>query len=131
MGLKYDRLHLPILGRLARALRNSATIAKLRSLSSPDQVRAVLLKEDAAVREGHAPEPQAHVAFKPKLDRTLRLRAIRRLQTQKQAEISTAERRAAALDESTPKPVRAARAKAARAVAKLAKAAGKASTGKK
>jgi len=131
MGLKYDRLHLPILGRLARALRNSATIAKLRSLSSPDQVRAVLLKEDAAVRLGHAPEPQEHVAFKPKLDRTLRLRAIRRLQTQKQAEISTAERRAAALDESTPKPVRAARAKAAKAVAKAAKAAGKASAAKK
>ena len=26
LGLKYDRLHLPILGRLARALRNPATI---------------------------------------------------------------------------------------------------------
>src|ERR1043165_1391507 len=100
LGLKYDRLHLPILGPLARALRNPATIAKLRSLSSPDQVRALLLKEDAAVRLGHAPELQEHAAFKPKLDRTLRLRAIRRLQTQKQAEISMAERRAAALDES-------------------------------
>ena len=28
LGLKYDRLHLPILGRLARALRNPATIAQ-------------------------------------------------------------------------------------------------------
>jgi excisionase family DNA binding protein len=102
LGLKYDRLHLPILGRLARALRNPATIAKLRSLSSPDQVRALLLKEDAAVRLGHAPELQEHASFKPKLDRTLRLRAIRRLQTQKQAEITIAERRAAALDE-TPR----------------------------
>src|SRR6185295_7207654 len=45
LGLKYDRLHLPILGRLARALRNPATIAKLRSLSSPDQVRALPLEE--------------------------------------------------------------------------------------
>ena len=53
LGLKYDRLHLPILGRLARALRNPATIAKLRSLSSPDQIRALLLKEDAKVRAGH------------------------------------------------------------------------------
>jgi excisionase family DNA binding protein len=44
LGLKYDRLHLPILGRLARALRNPATIAKLRALSSPDQLRALLLK---------------------------------------------------------------------------------------
>jgi excisionase family DNA binding protein len=82
LGLKYDRLHLPILGRLARALRNPATIAKLRSLSSPDQVRALLLKEDAAVRAGVVPEFQA-AAFRPKLDRTLRLRAIRRLQAAK------------------------------------------------
>ncbi|HEU4734383.1 MAG TPA: PTS sugar transporter subunit IIA [Kofleriaceae bacterium] len=95
MGLKYDRLHLPILGRLARALRNPATIAKLRSLSSPDQVRALLLKEDAAVRLGHAPEVSDAVPFKPKLDRTLRLRAIRRLQSAKQAEITSAERRGA------------------------------------
>lgn len=84
LGLKYDRLHLPILGRLARALRNPATIAKLRSLSSPDQVRALLLKEDAQVRAGVVPEIQA--AFKPKLDRTLRLRAIRRLQSAKKPE---------------------------------------------
>ncbi|MGE5182051.1 MAG: PTS sugar transporter subunit IIA [Acidobacteriota bacterium] len=82
LGLKYDRLHLPILGRLARALRNPATIAKLRALSSPDQVRALLLKEDAAVRAGVVPEIQA-AAFKPKLDRQLRLRAIRRLQSVK------------------------------------------------
>src|ERR1051325_3345777 len=82
LGLKYDRLHLPILGRLARALRNPATIAKLRALSSPDQVRALLLKEDAQVRAGVVPEIQA-AAFKPKLDRTLRLRAIRRLQSTK------------------------------------------------
>lgn len=83
LGLKYDRLHLPILGRLARALRNPATIAKLRALSSPDQVRALLLKEDAAVRAGLVPDTQVE-AFKPKLDRQLRLRAIRRLQTAKQ-----------------------------------------------
>ena len=82
LGLKYDRLHLPILGRLARALRNSDTIAKLRSLSSPDQLRAVLLKEDSVARSGLGPPIQErHIAFTPKLDRTLRLRAIRRLQT--------------------------------------------------
>jgi excisionase family DNA binding protein len=126
LGLKYDRLHLPILGRLARALRNSATIAKLRSLSSPDQVRALLLKEDAAVRLGHAPELLEHIAFKPKLDRTLRLRAIRRLQSQKQAEITTAEKRAAALDESLPKSARAAKAAAAKAAKVEARAAAKA-----
>jgi hypothetical protein len=51
-------------------------------LSSPDQLRALLLKEDAAVRAGIVPEIQA-AAFKPKLDRQLRLRAIRRLQVAK------------------------------------------------
>jgi excisionase family DNA binding protein len=95
LGLKYDRLHLPILGRLARTTRNPATIAKLRSLSSPDQVRALLLKEDAAVREGTQLDHQpAAEAFKPKLDRTLRLRAIRRLQSAKQAETASAEKKA-------------------------------------
>jgi len=78
LGLKYDRLHLPILGRLARALRNPATIAKLRSIQSTDQIRALLLKEDAAVRAGAVPPPVTAEAFQPKLDKTLRLRAIRR-----------------------------------------------------
>jgi hypothetical protein len=45
-------------------------------------MRALLLKEDAAVRAGVVPEIQA-AAFKPKLDRQLRLRAIRRLQSAK------------------------------------------------
>ena len=85
LGLKYDRLHLPILGRLARALRNPATIAKLRSIQSPDQVRALLLKEDANVRAGLTPDI-APPAFKPKLDRQLRLRAIRRMQQQRVVE---------------------------------------------
>jgi hypothetical protein len=75
-----------------------------------------------------------HVAFKPKLDRTLRLRAIRRLQSQKQAEITTAEKRAAALDESLPKAARAAKAASAKlarrqAAAERSEAAAKA-TGK-
>jgi PTS system nitrogen regulatory IIA component len=81
LGLKYDKLHLPILGRLARALRNPATIAKLRATSSPDQLRALLLKEDAQVLAGVVPEFAKATAFQPRLDRQLRLRAIRRLQT--------------------------------------------------
>jgi len=109
LGLKYDRLHLPILGRLARALRNPATIAKLRSLSSPDQVRALLLKEDAQVRAGIVPEIQA-AAFKPKLDRTLRLRAIRRLQAAKNPE-----------PEPTPSKAKSRKAAAAKAKAKPAR----------
>jgi excisionase family DNA binding protein len=83
LGLKYDKLHLPILGRLARALRNPATIAKLRALSSTDQIRAVLLKEDAAARAGALPPPVTTETFQPKLDKTLRLRAIRRATQQR------------------------------------------------
>jgi len=90
LGLKYDRLHLPILGRLARALRIPATIAKIRALSSPDQMRALLLKEDASARAGIIPEIPNAAAFKPKLDRQLRLRAIRRLQAQKKSDADEA-----------------------------------------
>jgi excisionase family DNA binding protein len=106
LGLKYDRLHLPILGRLARALRNPATIAKLRALSSPDQVRALLLKEDAAVRAGLMPEVPPAAPFKPKLDRQLRLRAIRRLQTMKKAEPAQPPARPGAAAAAPTKPAR-------------------------
>jgi excisionase family DNA binding protein len=114
LGLKYDRLHLPILGRLARALRNPATIAKLRALSSPDQVRALLLKEDAAVRAGIIPEIQQAAAFKPKLDRQLRLRAIRRLQTQKTEAVAAVKK---AAEQAAKRPRKKAAAKAAAAAA--------------
>jgi len=78
LGLKYDRLHLPILGRLARALRNPTTIAKLRSMSSADKIKALLLREDDAARAGLLPDlPKPE--YKPVLDKTLRLRALRRL----------------------------------------------------
>lgn len=123
LGLKYDRLHLPILGRLARALRNPATIAKLRALSSPDQVRALLLKEDAAVRAGLMPEVPSAAPFKPKLDRQLRLRAIRRLQTMKKAEGTPGPGRPGADDEAPTKPARPSARAAARtpAAARTAK----------
>ena len=85
MGLKYDKLHLPILGRLARALRNPQTIAKLRALSSPDKLRALLLREDEAARQGVVVDVPTD-AFKPKLDKQLRLRAMRRLQAQRVAD---------------------------------------------
>ncbi len=114
LGLKYDRLLLPVLGRLARALRNPATIAKLRAMSSPDQVRAMLLKEDAQARAGLMPELQEATAFKPILDRQLRLRAIRRLTSQKSAAVVTAEKRAAALEGAKGKKAKAKAAKAAK-----------------
>ena len=85
MGLKYDKLHLPILGRLARSLRNPTTIAKLRAMAMPDKLRALLLREDEAARAGLLPDlPPPE--YKPKLDKTLRLRAMRRLQAVRQAE---------------------------------------------
>ena len=126
LGLKYDRLHLPILGRLARALRNPATIAKLRALSSPDQVRALLLKEDAAVRAGQMPELPEPAPFKPKLDRQLRLRAIRRLQTMKKSEPAPGAGGAA-----PAKPARSTRARAAAAAAPAAAPSGVTVTKKK
>jgi len=79
MGLKYDKLHLPILGRLARAMRNPQTIAKLRAMSSPDKLRALLLREDEQARNGVVPPPSQPSDFAPRLDRTMRLRAIRRI----------------------------------------------------
>jgi excisionase family DNA binding protein len=78
LGLKYDKLHLPILGRLARALRNPATIGRLRAMSSSQQIRALLLKEDSIVMGGPASPPRYEPA-KPKLDKMMRLRTIRRL----------------------------------------------------
>jgi len=90
MGLKYDKLHLPILGRLARALRNPQTIAKLRAMSSPDKLRALLLREDELARTGMLPEPPPPGEFKPKLDKTLRLRAIRRIGAAQKAEAEAA-----------------------------------------
>ena len=85
MGLKYDKLHLPILGRLARSLRNPQTIAKLRAMSSSDKLRALLLREDEAARAGLLPDLPPPT-YAPKLDKTLRLRALRRLAVQRKAE---------------------------------------------
>ncbi len=112
LGLKYDKLHLPILGRLARALRNPATISRLRSLSSTDQIRALLLKEDAAVREGRIEPVIQAAAFQPKLDRTLRLRAIRRLGIASAQKKEADEEEAAAEVKRVAKSARTAKAKA-------------------
>ncbi len=79
LGLKYDALHLPILGRLARAMRNPALIAKLRSISSEHEIRALLLKEDADALASTKGKRIEYESTKPKLDRQVRLRAIMRL----------------------------------------------------
>jgi excisionase family DNA binding protein len=47
LGLKYDRLHLPILGRLARILRRPEVVRTLRAAPSVARLRDTLLQEDA------------------------------------------------------------------------------------
>jgi excisionase family DNA binding protein len=49
LGLKYDRLHLPVLGRLARLMKNAAVVSKLRAAPTPQRIREVLVQEDAAL----------------------------------------------------------------------------------
>jgi excisionase family DNA binding protein len=49
LGLKYDRLHLPILGRLARLMKHGQLVSKLRAAPTPQRIRDVLVQEDAAL----------------------------------------------------------------------------------
>jgi excisionase family DNA binding protein len=86
LGLKYDRLHLPILGRLARAMRNPKTIAKLRSMTSATKMRALLFKEDELARTSTRPVPISYEDAHPKLDRQMRLRTIMRLTAQRRSD---------------------------------------------
>jgi excisionase family DNA binding protein len=47
LGLKYDRLHLPILGRCARLMKNGGVVTKLRAAPTPQRIRDLLLQEDS------------------------------------------------------------------------------------
>jgi PTS system nitrogen regulatory IIA component len=47
LGLKHDKLHLPILGRLARILRRPEVVRTLRAAPSVSRIRDTLLQEDA------------------------------------------------------------------------------------
>ena len=49
LGLKYDRLHLPILGRLARILKRPDVVRTLRAAPTMQRMRDTLLREDAAI----------------------------------------------------------------------------------
>lgn len=46
LGLKHDKLHLPILGRLARVLRKPEVVRTLRAAPSVARLRDTLLQED-------------------------------------------------------------------------------------
>ncbi|WP_053333380.1 PTS sugar transporter subunit IIA [Haliangium ochraceum] len=93
LGLQYDKLHLPILGRLARLMRSATTVAKLRSLPSPTKIRALLLRKDAEARgtKEARPADKAAEERKPTLDRQMRLRAIMRLDAQRKHQAKKAE----------------------------------------
>jgi excisionase family DNA binding protein len=100
LGLKYDRLHLPILGRLARMLRRPDVVAKLRATTSPEVMRNTLLREDAALLSGAAPPTFAAPPPKQPLSLDVRKRAIMRVaerrKTQPVAPVEPAPERAAA-----------------------------------
>ena len=46
LGLKFDRLHLPILGRLARILKHPDVVRSLRAAPTLARMRDILLHED-------------------------------------------------------------------------------------
>jgi len=83
LGLQSDAIHLPILGRLARALKNPKTVSRLRSTSSPTVMRAILLKEDERALEGKLLPVEFPTA--PALNREIRKRAIMRVAIRNQA----------------------------------------------
>lgn len=92
LGLKHDRLHLPLLGRLARIMAKSPqAVGRLRAATSSSKMRATLLQLDADEMEqrkkavggdatpGESPLRPRMSSARPALDRELRLRAIRRI----------------------------------------------------
>jgi excisionase family DNA binding protein len=100
LGLKYDRLHRPILGRLARIMaRHPQVVARLRAVTSNSKMRNILLQLDAdeldtrkSAGAGDAPPPGESPlkprmsSARPALDREMRLRAIRRQAAERQAD---------------------------------------------
>jgi PTS system nitrogen regulatory IIA component len=49
LGLKYDRIHLPILGRLAAMLRGGELTTKLRAAPTAQRMSALLLQSDSKI----------------------------------------------------------------------------------
>ncbi len=130
LGLKYDKLHLPILGRLARAMRDARTIGKLRSLPLTSKMRALLLKEDQSARTQTRTGPVKYRKQEPQLDRQQRLRqimrreAIRKHEEKKSATPTPATRkRASAAKKKTTAAAKAAAAEAAATKAAVARSA--------
>jgi len=104
LGLKHDRIHLPVLGRLARITKNPATVAKLRATTSVAKMRSLLLSEDQKAIEGKLVVQGD--GKKPTMDLDLRRRTIMQLA------------RARKVDEAKKKKAAAAKKKAAATRAK-------------
>jgi PTS system nitrogen regulatory IIA component len=101
LGLKYDRLHLPLLGRLARIMaKNPQVVTRLRAATSSTKMRGTLLQLDAEEMAGRVratgdgqPELGSRMSSaRPALDREMRLRAIRRISAQRATEQPPSER---------------------------------------
>jgi PTS system nitrogen regulatory IIA component len=101
LGLKYDRLHLPLLGRLARIMaKNPHVVTRLRAATSSTKMRGTLLQLDAeemagrvrATGEGQQELGSRMSSARPALDREMRLRAIRRISAQRATEHPPSER---------------------------------------
>ncbi|HWN70092.1 MAG TPA: PTS sugar transporter subunit IIA [Haliangium sp.] len=109
LGLRHDKLHLPVLGRLARIMRSPATVAKLRALPSSTKIRALLLKKDAEARASSPEHPTEHEQLRPQMDRHTRLRAIMRVDAQRKHKARKAD--ADSKKKSTQKSVKPAKAR--------------------
>ncbi len=126
LGLKYDKMHLPILGRLARAMRSQTTAAKLRSLPSSTKIRALLLKKDAEARSDEpSDDDDGDDELKPTLDRKQRLRAIMRVDAQRKHRARQVEEAKKKAEKKAEKKATASKKKAAKKAATSKKAAAK------
>ncbi len=132
LGLKYDKLHLPILGRLARVLRDPRSLAKLRAMPSAVKLRAMLLRMDAESLDKGKAGPIRYVEPTGDLDRKSRLRAIAKANAKREQEarkaveikkkIAQKEARAAARKKKAEAENKAAEAKARKEAIKKAAA---------
>lgn len=136
LGLKYDKLHLPILGRLARiTMRNPTIVSRLRATTSPIKMRATLLKLDSEeLCATNIPKVAQRAPAVQSFDPQARLRQImklnaKRLYEQKKAddvEAKEAKKEASRLKREATRKEKAEITKAARAIKKAASDAEKA-----
>ncbi len=131
LGLKYDKLHLPILGRLARlTMRNPTIVSRLRSTISPIKMRATLLKLDAEELSATSiPKVAQRAPVQKGFDPKERLRQImklnaKRLHEQKKEEdlvAKEAKKEASRLKREATRKAKSEAAKVARAIKKAEK----------